>query len=29
MNKTIPFYISKAVGASIKDLSQDKMIWFV
>lgn len=29
MNKTIPFYISKAVGASIKDLSQAKMIWFV
>ena len=29
MDKTIPFYISKAVGASIKDLSQDKMIWFV
>ena len=29
MDKTIPFYISKAVGASIKDLSQDKMIWFI
>ena len=29
MDKTIPFYLSKAVGASIKDLSQDKMIWFV
>ena len=29
MDKTIPFYISKAVGASIKDLSQAKMIWFV
>lgn len=29
MDRTIPFYIYKAVGVSIKDLSEDKMNWFV
>ena len=29
MDKTIPFYISKAVGSNIKDLSEDKMKWFI
>ena len=29
MNKLIPFYISKAVGVNIKDLSEDRMNWFI
>ncbi len=28
MAKSKPFYISKAIGASIKDLSRDRMKWF-
>lgn len=29
MDNSKPFYISKAVGVNIKDLSKDKMKWFV
>jgi len=29
MEKSKPFYISKAIGGNIKDLSRDKMKWFI
>lgn len=29
MNNNKPFYISKAIGANMEDLSREKMIWFL